>query len=63
MFLLVKVIYFGDLWFRCVIYIILFVCYVEELLYFESGIYVVYNNEDGGVIEKLEKDGIVNFDF
>ncbi|KAF3504523.1 hypothetical protein F2Q69_00040580 [Brassica cretica] len=34
----------------------------EELPYFESGTYVAYNNEDGGVIEKLEKDGIVNLD-
>ncbi|RID44303.1 hypothetical protein BRARA_I01108 [Brassica rapa] len=34
----------------------------EELPYFESGTYVAYNNEDGGVIEKLKKDGIVNLD-
>lgn len=36
--------------------------FVEELPYFESGTYVAYNNEDGGVIEKLKKDGIVNLD-
>ncbi|ESQ50538.1 hypothetical protein EUTSA_v10022785mg [Eutrema salsugineum] len=34
----------------------------DELPYFESGTYVAYNNEDGGVIEKLKKDGIVNLD-
>ncbi|CAE5989506.1 unnamed protein product [Arabidopsis arenosa] len=35
----------------------------DELPYFESGTYVAYNNEDGGVIEKLKKDGIVNLDL
>ncbi|XP_023641696.1 mitochondrial outer membrane import complex protein METAXIN [Capsella rubella] len=34
----------------------------DELPYFENGTYVAYNNEDGGVIEKLKKDGIVNLD-
>ncbi|AEC06846.1 Mitochondrial outer membrane import complex protein METAXIN [Arabidopsis thaliana] len=34
----------------------------DELPYFESDTYVAYNNEDGGVIEKLKKDGIVNLD-
>nr|ACC68165.1 unknown [Arabidopsis halleri subsp. halleri] len=34
----------------------------DELPYFESGTYVAYNNEDGGVVEKLKKDGIVNLD-
>ncbi|CAN8257641.1 unnamed protein product [Cochlearia groenlandica] len=34
----------------------------DELPYFEDGTYVAYNNEDGGVIEKLKKDGIVNLD-
>ncbi|CAH8305190.1 unnamed protein product [Eruca vesicaria subsp. sativa] len=33
-----------------------------ELPYFETGTYVAYNNEDGGVIEKLKKDGVVNLD-
>lgn len=36
--------------------------YLDELPYFESGTYVAYNNEDGGVIEKLKKDGIVDLD-
>ncbi|CAH2051275.1 unnamed protein product [Thlaspi arvense] len=34
----------------------------DELPYFENGTYVAYNNEDGGVIEKLKKDGIINLD-
>uniref|UniRef100_A0A1J3INA0 Metaxin n=1 Tax=Noccaea caerulescens TaxID=107243 RepID=A0A1J3INA0_NOCCA len=34
----------------------------DELPYFETGTYVAYNNEDGGVIEKLKKDGIVDLD-
>lgn len=35
---------------------------IDELPYFENGTYVAYNNEDGGVIEKLKKDEIVNLD-
>ncbi|KFK40284.1 hypothetical protein AALP_AA3G354900 [Arabis alpina] len=34
----------------------------DELPYFENGTYVAYNNEDGGVIEKLKTDGFVNLD-
>ncbi|CAF2156927.1 hypothetical protein BRARA_G00147 [Brassica rapa] len=34
----------------------------DELPYFETGTYVAYNNEEGGVIEKLKKDGVVNLD-
>uniref|UniRef100_M4FCL9 Thioredoxin-like fold domain-containing protein n=1 Tax=Brassica campestris TaxID=3711 RepID=M4FCL9_BRACM len=32
----------------------------DELPYFETGTYVAYNNEEGGVIEKLKKDGGVS---
>ncbi|KAJ4827671.1 metaxin 1 [Turnera subulata] len=35
----------------------------DQIPYFESGAtYVAYNNEDGGVIERLRKDGIVDLD-
>ncbi|CAN8271132.1 unnamed protein product [Cochlearia groenlandica] len=34
----------------------------DELPYVECGTYVAYNNEDGGVIEKLKKDGVFNLD-
>lgn len=35
----------------------------EKIPYFESGDYVAYNNEKGGVIEQLKGDGIVDLDI
>ncbi|XAR60248.1 hypothetical protein NMG60_11033526 [Bertholletia excelsa] len=34
----------------------------EQIPYVESGTYVTYNNEKGGVIENLKEDGIINLD-
>lgn len=34
----------------------------DQIPYIESGDYVAYNNENGGVIESLKKDGIVDLD-
>ncbi|XP_071724755.1 mitochondrial outer membrane import complex protein METAXIN-like [Rutidosis leptorrhynchoides] len=34
----------------------------DQIPYVESGTYVAYNNEKGGVIESLKKDGIVDLD-
>lgn len=34
----------------------------DQIPYFESGNYVAFNNEKGGVIESLKADGIVNLD-
>lgn len=35
---------------------------LDQIPYIESGDYVAYNNENGGVIESLKKDGIVDLD-
>lgn len=35
----------------------------DQIPYVESGDYVVYNNEKGGVIERLKEDGIVDLDI
>ncbi|KAL6976548.1 metaxin 1, partial [Sarracenia purpurea var. burkii] len=35
----------------------------DQIPYVESGTYVAYNNEKGGVIEILKEDGIVDLDF
>jgi len=35
----------------------------DQIPYVESGTYVAYNNEKGGVIESLKEDGIVDLDF
>ncbi|KAF2302588.1 hypothetical protein GH714_038660 [Hevea brasiliensis] len=34
----------------------------DQIPYVESGAYVAYNNESGGVIQRLKEDGIVNLD-
>lgn len=34
----------------------------DQIPYIEAGDYVAYNNENGGVIESLKKDGIVDLD-
>ncbi|XP_059636939.1 mitochondrial outer membrane import complex protein METAXIN-like isoform X2 [Cornus florida] len=34
----------------------------DQIPYVESGVYVAYNNEKGGVIESLREDGIVDLD-
>ncbi|XP_007014351.2 PREDICTED: mitochondrial outer membrane import complex protein METAXIN [Theobroma cacao] len=34
----------------------------DQIPYVESGTYVAYNNENGGVIERLKQDGIVDLD-
>jgi metaxin len=34
----------------------------DQIPYVESGVYVAYNNEKGGVIESLKRDGIVDLD-
>ncbi|XWS52253.1 hypothetical protein CRYUN_Cryun11dG0052100 [Craigia yunnanensis] len=34
----------------------------DQIPYVESGAYVAYNNENGGVIERLKQDGIVDLD-
>ncbi|KDP46632.1 hypothetical protein JCGZ_04566 [Jatropha curcas] len=34
----------------------------DQIPYVESGVYVAYNNENGGVIQRLKEDGIVNLD-
>ena len=34
----------------------------DQIPYLESGSYVAYNNEKGGVIESLREDGIVDLD-
>ncbi|KAK8487571.1 hypothetical protein V6N13_016412 [Hibiscus sabdariffa] len=34
----------------------------DQIPYVESGTYVAYNNENGGVIENLKRDGIVDLD-
>lgn len=35
---------------------------LDQIPYIESGDYVAYNNENGGVIESLKKDGIADLD-
>lgn len=35
---------------------------LDTIPYVESGEYVAYNNEKGGVIERLKEDGIVDLD-
>lgn len=35
---------------------------LDQIPYIESGDYVAYNNENGGVIESLRKDGIADLD-
>lgn len=35
---------------------------LDQIPYVESGAYVAYNNEKGGVIESLKDDGIVDLD-
>lgn len=35
---------------------------VDQIPYVESGTYVAYNNEKGGVIESLKEDGILDMD-
>lgn len=35
---------------------------LDQIPYVESGTYVAYNNEKGGVIESLKEDGIVDLD-
>lgn len=35
---------------------------LDQIPYIEFGDYVAYNNETGGVIESLKKDGIVDLD-
>ncbi|THG15132.1 hypothetical protein TEA_005492 [Camellia sinensis var. sinensis] len=35
---------------------------IDQIPYVESGTYVAYNNEKGGVIESLKEDGIVDLD-
>ncbi|KAL7238145.1 hypothetical protein ACSBR2_004280 [Camellia fascicularis] len=37
-------------------------CDSDQIPYVESGTYVAYNNEKGGVIESLKEDGIVDLD-
>ncbi|XP_022754025.1 mitochondrial outer membrane import complex protein METAXIN-like [Durio zibethinus] len=34
----------------------------DQIPYVESGVYVAYNNENGGVIDRLKQDGIVDLD-
>ncbi|XP_010108524.2 mitochondrial outer membrane import complex protein METAXIN [Morus notabilis] len=34
----------------------------DQIPYIESGDYVAYNNEKGGVIERIKKDGIIDLD-
>ncbi|KAJ8767367.1 hypothetical protein K2173_017411 [Erythroxylum novogranatense] len=34
----------------------------DQIPYIESGTYVTYNNENGGVIQRLKEDGIVDLD-
>ncbi|KAJ4709273.1 mitochondrial outer membrane import complex protein METAXIN-like [Melia azedarach] len=34
----------------------------DQIPYVESGTYVAYNNENGGVIERLKEDGVVDLD-
>ncbi|EEF34676.1 expressed protein, putative [Ricinus communis] len=34
----------------------------DQIPYVESGTYVAYNNENGGVIQRLKDDGIINLD-
>ncbi|KAK1550908.1 hypothetical protein Q3G72_026717 [Acer saccharum] len=34
----------------------------DQIPYLENGTYVAYNNENGGVIERLKEDGIVDLD-
>lgn len=34
----------------------------DQIPYVESGAYVAYNNENGGIIERLKQDGVVNLD-
>ncbi|KAG8639644.1 mitochondrial outer membrane import complex protein METAXIN [Manihot esculenta] len=34
----------------------------DQIPYIESGVYVAYNNESGGVIQHLKEDGILNLD-
>ncbi|XP_065850000.1 mitochondrial outer membrane import complex protein METAXIN [Euphorbia lathyris] len=34
----------------------------DQIPYVESGVYVAFNNESGGVIQRLKDDGIVNLD-
>ncbi|XWS28133.1 hypothetical protein CRYUN_Cryun25bG0039400 [Craigia yunnanensis] len=34
----------------------------DQIPYVESGAYVAYNNENGGVIERLKQDGVVDLD-
>ncbi|XP_021276102.1 mitochondrial outer membrane import complex protein METAXIN [Herrania umbratica] len=34
----------------------------DQIPYVESGTYVAYNNENGGVIERLKQDGVVDLD-
>ena len=36
--------------------------YLEQVPYIESGDYVAYNNENGGVMESLKKDGFADLD-
>lgn len=36
--------------------------YLDQIPYVESGTYVAYNNENGGVIQKLKDDKIVDLD-
>lgn len=40
----------------------LLLSFLDQIPYIESGDYVAYNNENGGVIESLKKDGIVDLD-
>lgn len=35
---------------------------LDQIPYVESGTYVAYNNENGGVIERLKEDGVVDLD-
>lgn len=35
---------------------------LDQIPYIESGVYVAYNNESGGVIQHLKEDGILNLD-
>lgn len=42
---------------------VLWLCFLDQVPYVESGAYVAYNNEKGGVIESLKEDGIVDLDL
>lgn len=40
----------------------LLLSFLDQIPYIESGDYVAYNDENGGVIESLKKDGLVDLD-